>query len=126
MFEEVRELGLAKAREYSAGYALLYRGYSHSQMRQIFEDLSKSTLKVTLQSALRRKPLSPELRQVSTEFVALKDLRHLAGYDPMAAFNRSDVSDIIDAADPMIEAFARAPAEEKTDILALLLVGARK
>ena len=110
----------------SAGYALLYRGYDHGQMRRLFEDLSKSTLKATLRSALNRNALSPELRQVSTEFVALQDLRHLADYDPVTGFNASDVSDIIDATEEAIGVFAQADAEEKSDLLALLLVGARK
>ena len=69
--------------------------------------------------------MSQEARDFARSFPVLQDARHLADYDPSIQFLPSDASYFIDAAEAAMSAFDRIPPDEKADILALMLVGAR-
>jgi hypothetical protein len=109
----------------TAGFALLYRGFDHRRMRSICEDLQVSTLKSTYVRHLRRQWVSQDLRDFAGAFPPLQEARHLADYDPVHQFLPSDVSSLIDTAEVAMEAFDRVAPDERTDILALLMVGTR-
>jgi hypothetical protein len=64
-------------------------------------------------------------RSTPGTFPALQEGRHWADYHPRVEFSPSDVSDLIDAADLAMKAFDGAQADEKADVLAVVLVGAR-
>ena len=111
--------------EHTAGFALFYRGFGHRPIREICEVLQASTMKQRYQYALRRQAVSQEARDFAGAFPALQDARHSADYDPAVEFDLPLVSYFIDEAEVAIDAFDRIPPQERADILALMLVGAR-
>jgi len=109
----------------TAGFALLYRGFDHRAMKDICEALQVSTLKTKYRTALRRHSVSQDMRDFAGIFPSLQESRHLADYDPAVAFLASDVTSLVDAAEVAMDAFDRAPPDERADVLALMMVGAR-
>lgn len=107
------------------GYSLLYRGFSHGQMRRACEELQHSTLKERYKRALQRTAVSRDMQAFARSFPNLQDARHTADYDPAAQFSASDVAALIQEAENAIEAFDRAPPDEQADVLALLMMGIR-
>lgn len=118
-----RFMGLGK--ESSAGYAILYRSFDHLHMRMTCEALDVSTLKDKLKRQLGRDAVSQDMRDFANAFSALQEARHLADYDPRDQFLPSDVSSLIDAADFAMTAFDQADSDERTDVLALMMVKTR-
>ena len=116
---------MGSGKETSAGYAILYRSFDHQHMRTICEALHVSTLKDKLKRQLGRSAVSQDMRDFANVFPALQEARHLADYDPQIQFLPSDVSSLIDAADVEIMAFDQADADERADILALMMVRTR-
>jgi hypothetical protein len=116
---------MGAGQERSAGYALICRGFDHKKMNTVCGELEKSTLKSTYQDRLGRTAMSDEIRQFAVLFPSLQEGRHLADYDPAARFAPSDVSALVDAAEVAMDAFDRVAVDEKSDVLALLLLGAR-
>jgi hypothetical protein len=110
----------------SAGYSLLYRSFNnHGRMQSVCEALNVPTLSKTLQQQLGRPALSQDMRDFASDFVALQEKRHLANYDPSVIFVLSDSANQVDIAEAAMLAFDRATSEEKADVLALMLSGAR-
>lgn len=62
------------------------------------------------------------MREFASAFPALQEARHLADYSPSTVFLASDVDSLIDAAEVAIAAFDRIDPEERTDVLALMMV----
>jgi hypothetical protein len=118
-----RFMGVGKTA--SAGYALLYRGFNHGQMRRLCEEVDKSSLGPRLHQQLGRAAVHPELRTFATNFVGLQQLRHMADYDPHVQLFHADAVDAVSAAEQAIDALARAPDDERADFLALLLANTR-
>ena len=104
----------------SAGYALLYRGLNHGRMRDVCKALDVPRLKDPW-----KRQLGKDARGFAADFVALQEARHSADYDPKAEFSPSGVSALIEAADNGLAAFDRIAPDERADMLALMLVGAR-
>ena len=52
-------------------------------------------------------------------------MRYEADYDPQASILQSDAIDVCDAAELTMQSLETAPEPDKTDFLALLLVGLR-
>jgi hypothetical protein len=69
--------------------------------------------------------VSQDMRDFANAFGDLQENRHLADYHPSRSFGRSEVLSLIDRAAVAMEAFDRATPQEQTDILVLLMVGAR-
>ena len=111
--------------EGSAGYALIYRGFDHGRMKAVCEALDVPTLKEKFRFSLKRSAVGQDMRNFASTFPALQEVRHLADYHPSVVFAPSDVASLIDTAEVAIEAFDRAPADERADVMALLMVGAR-
>jgi hypothetical protein len=116
-------IGLSQQR--SAAFSILCRGFQHRDMRTVCEAIRAPTLRVKYQSSLRKASVSQDMKDFADALPLLQDARHSADYDPAARFSPSDVSSIIDSAEVAIDAFDRADVEEKTDVLALMMVGAR-
>ena len=66
------------------------------------------------------------MRSFAKVLPLLQDLRHSADYDPAASFDTEGVQAAIAAAENAIAAFGRAPADERDDVLALMLVSAAR
>jgi len=109
----------------SAGYAILYRGYSHGSMRTICEAVNKSILALKYQRVLGHTNIDQDLRDCASTFVALQAARHSADYDPHAPITLDDASNAIASANEAMKSLAKAPSADRDDFLALLLVGVR-
>ena len=94
-------------------------------MRRVCEELQNATLKDRYKRALQRTAVSTDMRAFAWSFPILQEARHTADYNPAAQFSASDVAALIQEAELAIEAFHRAPPDERADILALLMVGTR-
>jgi uncharacterized protein (UPF0332 family) len=125
LIQEATRRFVGEDRVASSTACILYRGFEHRTMRAVCEDLQKPTLKAKYQQLLRRSAVSAPMREFATSFAQLQDNRHSADYDPHAKLTPSEATQIIDEALSCALAFGRAEAEEKAEILALLLVGAR-
>lgn len=106
-------------------YALIYRGFNHAQMKRLCEEVDRSPMKTKLAEQLKKPDVHAELRAFATNFVLLQQLRHMADYDPQVSLLVSDAEDAILAADEGIKALLRAPEDDRTDFLALLLTNLR-
>lgn len=106
-------------------FSLIYRGFNHRGIRKVCEALRVSTLKGTYKHHLCREAVSQDMRDFAGAFTALQDARHLADYDPAIRFLPSDVSSLVDAAKVAVDTLDRVSRDEQTDVLALMMVGAR-
>jgi len=111
--------------EGSAGYSLLYRSFDHGHMKTICEHLNVPNMRKAMQTNLHRTAVSAETRNFASAFLVLQEQRHRADYNPRAAYEASEVSNLIDLAEIAIRAFDNAPPDEQADILALLMVRPR-
>lgn len=109
----------------SGAYALLYRAFEHTHMRQTCDALCGSTLAPRHRAALGRPAVSQDVRDFAGAFAELQVARHQADYDPTAAFAVSDAASLVDAAEVAMQAFDRIAPDEGTDLLALLMVRVR-
>jgi uncharacterized protein (UPF0332 family) len=109
----------------SAGYGIIYRGFEHREIKNICEALEASTLKEKYKKALKRTSLSKEIKYFARMFPFIQEQRHGADYDPHVRLFASDVVTLVNATEAAMGAFDRAAADEKADILALMMVGAR-
>ena len=116
---------LGSDRKATAAYALLYRGFDHRTMKTVCEALHAAKLSERYRTQLRRSEISQDMRDFADLFPRLQRARQSADYDPAVEFSASDASEWIDAAQAVMVAFDRAAPDEQTDVLALLLVGAR-
>ena len=111
--------------ENAVGFSILYRAFDHGRMKRTCEMLQASTLNRKYQEHLGRSTVSTSLRDFANTFIALQEVRHLADYDPVIRFLPSDVAPLIAAAEAAMEAFAQVPSDERTGVLALMMVGVR-
>ena len=109
----------------SAGYALLYRSFDHRHMKTVCEALQASTLRGRFRRHLRKASVSQEVQEFAEIFGELQDARHAADYDPLASLVISDVMALIDSAAVAMRIFDQVAPDEKSDVLALLMVRAR-
>ena len=109
----------------SAGYALLYRSFDHRHMKTVCGALRASTLRERFRRHLRRASVSEEVQDFAGIFEELQDARHTADHDPVASLVTSDVVALIQAAVVAMDTFDRVAPDEKSDVLALLMVRAR-
>ncbi len=109
----------------SAAYALLYRSFEHTHLRTMFVALDVPTLNNKLAGLLRRSSVSPEVRAFASIFVEAQEKRHLADYHPSVRFTPSDVQNLLVAAAYSLYDLYMIEEEERTDILALLMVKVR-
>jgi hypothetical protein len=111
--------------ERSAGYRLLYRGYSHGRMKEVCKSLDAPTMKESVRRQLGRTAVSQEMRVFAGAFSDLQEARHLADYDPSTLFLPSDSTAWVDLAEAAMAAFDLVAPDEKADVLALMLVNPR-
>jgi len=129
MFHKVLRAGaqrfMGPGSEARPGYGLIYRGFSHGRLKSICASLDVPKLSSSLQQQLGRQAVSPDMRNFAAAFVALQEARHLADYDPQVVFLHSDAVGFVDEAELALPAFDRTAAEERADVLALMLVTSR-
>jgi uncharacterized protein (UPF0332 family) len=111
--------------ESQAGYRLIYRGFTHSRLKEVCKRLDIGLLAPKMQEQLGRQMVGQDMRRFASDLVALQELRELADYDPQAVFRHSDAISAVEQADVAMQAFDRTPLEEQADVLALMLVSNR-
>ena len=111
--------------ETRAGYRLIYRGFTHSRLRDVCKRLAAGPLAPRMQEQLGRQAVGQDMRGFASYLVALQELRELADYDPQAVFPHSDAISAVEQADVTMQAFDRTPPDEQADVLALMLVSTR-
>jgi hypothetical protein len=116
---------MGKEQAQAVGFSILYRAFDHGRMKKTCEMLQASTLNRKYQDHLGTSAVSKPMRDFANTFIALQDVRHLADYDPVIRFLPSDVSPLIAAAEAAMEAFAGVSSDERTGVLALMMVGVR-
>lgn len=105
----------------SAVYALVYRGIDHRTLRELCEDVQKTTLPNKLKTYAARGDFDQTLKDFARSVVELQEKRHGADYDPSLKFKSSDVNLLIATARTAIQRFAAAPSDHQRAFLALLL-----
>ena len=95
-------------------------------MRQVCEGLTPSKLSASLRQQLGRVSAHPDIRDSAVVFTDLQFRRQQADYDPVAAITAQEARTALDLAERGTEAFARAPEDERTDVIALMLGGGRR
>lgn len=116
---------LAPGSAATAGYRLIYRGFNHGRLREVFRALDVAMLSPAMRGHLGRATVSPALRTVAANFVDLQNLRHRADYEPEPGFTQFDAQRCVLLADAGIEAVDIVPEDELADVLTLMLVGNR-
>lgn len=116
---------MGPGQENTAGYAILYRGFDHRRVRDVCDSLQAATLKERYRDRLSRSAVSQAMREFVSSFPTLQDYRHRADYDPAMQLLRSEVETVIITAQDAMNALDRVAPDEQTDVLALMLVGAR-
>jgi hypothetical protein len=107
------------------GYNLLYRGFTHSRLKDVCNRLDVTQLAPRMQEQLGRQSVGQDIRDFASSFVALQELRELADYDSRALLGQSDAIGSVETADLALQAFARITPDEQADVLALMLVTSR-
>jgi hypothetical protein len=107
------------------GYNLIYRGFTHSRLKDVCKRLDITPLAPRMQEQLGRQSVGQDMRDFASGFVALQELRELADYDSQTVFRPSDAIGSVEAADLALLAFDRTAPEEQADVLALMLVNSR-
>ncbi len=107
------------------GYAILYRGFNHGRMKTICAAVDAPRLSPALERQLGCQAVHPDVRNCANIFLALQGARHRADYDPYAVFTHGDAVKLTDQAELAMSIFARAPEDERSDFLALMLATTR-
>jgi hypothetical protein len=107
------------------GFNLIYRGFTHSRLKDVCKRLDAAPLAPRMQDQLGRRAVGQDMRDFASGFVALQELRELADYDSQAVFRQSDAIGSVEAAGLALQAFDRTAPEEQADVLALMLVNSR-
>ncbi|WP_158806890.1 hypothetical protein [Beijerinckia sp. L45] len=113
------------ASDSSVAYEVIYRGFEHGQMSRVFKDLEKTTLSEANKKRLRRSEVTREIRDFAAVFVSMQQWRYLADYSPRFSILQKEAADLIDEAEAALHTLAKADADEKADLLAIMLVKAR-
>jgi uncharacterized protein (UPF0332 family) len=116
---------LRDGRTDSAAFSLLYRGFSHGRMKSVCEGLKATTISRSFAGQFRRTTASPDMRAFAKFFLTVQEGRQRADYDPVVEFTASDASAFILDAEAGMAAFDRVDAEEREDVLALMLMNPR-
>ncbi len=102
----------------------LARAFSHTNMREVCELVTKQPLPPILVPLLGSS-VPDELRQVADKFVALQDWRHNADYNVSLIFTRNEGRERIDDLEDVFAAWKLIPTAIANPFLILLLLGKR-
>jgi uncharacterized protein (UPF0332 family) len=109
----------------SPRYALVYRAFEHTRMRQVSEMLDVQQFREKARSALNMLEPSQDIRRVAAAFTTLQNRRHWADYDPRGNVSASDARDLIEQAEVAMEALDRMPIEDRKNLLVFMMTSAR-
>ena len=107
-------------------YGRVYRSIDHRALRELCEDLRKTTLPARYGPHLPSNGLGKNMPAMAAAFSELQDKRHAADYDPLARFKLSDAQLAIRTARRAVELFEKASAARRKIFLGLLLFPPRR
>ena len=102
-------VGQEAAAAQTATWLCVYRALDHGAARRALAD--RSWLAMTTEPN----------RTLAERFVEMQAMRHLADYDPTAAFSVDQIADRIDLAEMAVEGWLATPAEERLGFCVRLL-----
>jgi len=105
---------------------LFYRSREHGRIRDRRKKPGQNPLPPGERAFLGFEAFSAEIRLFATEFVSLRELRHVAGYDPESDFTSKEAQDAVAAARKAIANLPAAPDEMMFPFLSYLLIGLRR
>ena len=101
------------------------RQYGHGNLRKACRLFASGNKPADMLAALDGMPVSPELRAIAKNFIALQDMRHVADYNHVAVFVKVDAYLAVDlAADTLALIDALKPQSRLVDyafLISLLL-----
>lgn len=108
--------------------AFLSRSVSHTSLNSICKDVAGGNWPKQVAKRLGRSPALPSvsLRDIGNRFVQLQQSRHLADYDTLARFTRTNVLILIGEAQSLLNDVGQLAGNERALFLSLALVGARR
>ena len=112
-------------RSADASYKIIYRGFNHGRMRAVCEALAARQLSQALRLQLARTTASQAVRDFAALFVYLQNARNGADYDPAWDEQWSECIDLVDRAKAALALFSTITPNDKTDMLALMLIAPR-
>lgn len=105
----------------SSQYALAYRSIDHRRLRDLCNDVRKSTPPAKYIPHLPTNGLGANITAFAAAAVDLQEKRHAADYDPLIRVSLSDALLAIGTARAAVRRFRRANAARRQAFLALLL-----
>jgi hypothetical protein len=109
------------AKRSTSQYGLVYRTVDHKRLRELCEDIGKSTLPRKLASHAPAGGFGNNIRAFAAAVLELQAKRHTADYDPTILFKTSDAAYAIRIARTAVRRFEKARADRREAFLALLL-----
>jgi uncharacterized protein (UPF0332 family) len=106
-------------------FGLVYRSVSHSRLRELCNEVQKSTLSNKYRPYVPSAGFGAHIVAVAEAIVDLQEKRHSADYDVMIRMNRSDAVLAIATARAALGRFDRASQQEQLAFLSLLLFSPR-
>lgn len=107
-------------------YEVFYRGFEHRRLRGVFEAIDKPQMSAKEQTALGLQSAPQALRDVANAFVTLQRKRHWADYSSSGKITRNEARDLVDLAELGITQLHAADAEQRKNLLVLLMISARE
>ena len=102
------------------------RAFDHGTMKEVSRGFASGTPKAELRPAVPPTGISDRVKQTADTFHALQVNRHIADYDLLEKFGRSEVLDLIGQADEAIRLFPKPAVDPSARLyLIALLAGGR-
>jgi hypothetical protein len=118
---EVADIFAGRNQRHTPRYALVYRSIDHKALRELCEDLVKSTPPQRYSGHIPRGGFGPDLVAVATAVVDLQEKRHLADYDPLFRARTLDTALAVATARAAVLRFRAATRTQRKAFLSLLV-----
>jgi hypothetical protein len=106
-------------------YALVYRSVEHVTLKEISENITKTTVPDKYKRYIPRAGFSSDVIDFADALILFQNRRHQADYDPLFRARRSDVQLAVKTARAALANFSKAALDQREAFLTLLLFKAR-
>lgn len=111
---------VGKTKQQTPRYALVYRSISHQALRELCEDVPKSTLPAKYSPHEPAGGFGADLVALATALTDLQEKRHLADYDPLYRVRMSDAVLAVATARIALQRFRDANAQKRKAFISLV------
>jgi hypothetical protein len=105
----------------SKRYSLVYRSVDHRRLREVCEEVQKSTLSARYAEYAPRTGFGQNLQAFCIAVVDLQKARHAADYDPLARFTVPDTTATLVTARTALKRFRQVSGNRRRIFLSLIL-----